>query len=236
MIRIPHEAPEEGQIIPALLLVVVALLLFGLLFTQVGSAAEQKTQTQTAADSAAVASTHRVRDIAVITGSRLLPPVYRTVFDGIVPPPPVLQSLACDAAQRNWGANPHGGTSIDCGGSLTVNAAGALVFVALTTPADQVVHGPVDVSADRATARATARVAFARCPFFPSAVRTAVAHFISDATMTSMGAAPGGCFNAADGSVMTALSHTPWLIPAKVGPPQPILTAVRNGLRVELVD
>ncbi len=50
-----------------------ALLFLGLLFAQVGSASEQKTQTQTAADSAAVAATHQLRDATILQAAERFP-------------------------------------------------------------------------------------------------------------------------------------------------------------------
>ena len=52
---------QEGQIIPALLVVMLALLAFGMLFFQVGRAAIFSTEAQTAADAAALAAVKDVR-------------------------------------------------------------------------------------------------------------------------------------------------------------------------------
>jgi len=52
---------QDGQIIPALLMVMLALLVVGLLFFQVGRAAVFSTEAQTAADAAALAAVKNVR-------------------------------------------------------------------------------------------------------------------------------------------------------------------------------
>jgi hypothetical protein len=151
-----HRGEEEGQIIPALLLTVVAILFLGLVFVQVGSAAEQKTQTQTATDSAAVASTHQVRDFAITTGAHLVITewAFGVVFAAVPQVVPQVQAASCDAVQRNWNANPHKGAQIDCGGSLVAFATGDGVQVNLTAPPGQVVDGPAEADNERAKASA----------------------------------------------------------------------------------
>jgi uncharacterized membrane protein len=231
---------EEGQIIPALLLAVVAILFFGLLFVQVGSAAEQKTQTQTATDSAAVASAHQFRDYTIANIAPTIPYSFNYLFQATrVTVFPQFQSIACNAAETNWAANPHKGTAIDCGGSLSVASTGSGVRVDLTTPADQVVGGPAKVADQRATATATANVAFAHCPglYDGNDIHKAVADWILDASLASIGANHPRCFTGDDITALQTLNDLSFgQAAAAVGPPQPILDAVRGSTRVEIVD
>jgi hypothetical protein len=53
---------ESGQILPGLLMVLLAILAVGVLFFQVGKAAVLKSQAQTAADAAALAGAREIRD------------------------------------------------------------------------------------------------------------------------------------------------------------------------------
>ena len=50
---------QEGQIVPALVVVMLSLVAFGMLFFQVGRAAIFSTEAQTAADAAALARSRR---------------------------------------------------------------------------------------------------------------------------------------------------------------------------------
>ena len=52
---------EEGQIIPALVVIMLTLVAFGMLFFQVGRASVFRTQAQTGADAAALAAAKDVR-------------------------------------------------------------------------------------------------------------------------------------------------------------------------------
>ena len=52
---------QDGQIIPALVMVMLALVVFGMLFFQVGRAAIFSTEAQTAADAAALAAVKNVQ-------------------------------------------------------------------------------------------------------------------------------------------------------------------------------
>jgi hypothetical protein len=236
-----HEQ-EEGQIIPALLLVVVVLLFFGLLFAQVGSAAEQKTQTQTAADSAAVAAAHQLRDSKTVEAAHLMPYWFGRVFNTVIQPVPQYANTACSTAQFNWSSNPHGGTSIDCATSLLVTNDLRAVHVDLTTPRDQVTHGPVDVSDDRARAIATARVSMSHCPRgLLNYTQKAVADWVADSTLMALHARDslGSCLPPSELTYLENLDKNTLTMPAvlaTIGPPEPILTAVRNGLYAELVD
>ncbi len=231
------ESGEEGQIVLALLLAVVAVLFLGLVYAQVGSAAEQKTQTQTAADSAAVAAAHLVRDYAITQAPLGLEWSFRPQFTAAIASGvyPEVQAAACGAAQRNWDGNPHGGTSLDCGAGLVAAWGADQVRVDLLAPPGQVVDGPADVAGVRERASAVARVAQAHCPA-GSAVPSMVARWILDRTMQTLGRA-GGCFTPADQAALDELDEASLgTVMAAVGPPGPILDEVRSSVRVELVD
>lgn len=237
----PLRDREEGQVIPALLLVVVGLLLLGLLFAQVGSAAEQKTQTRTATDSGAVAAAHELRDATLVRSGFTLAGAhgFAVAFRAV---PPVVQrphATACAAARTNWNSNPHGGAVLDCAGSLRVATAGEQVRVRLLAPAGQVVTGPVDVSSERALAEATARLVVARCGRTGNAIQTALAHWIIDDLASTLGIPAAPCVDAADDSVIEDLDELyadyPAAAIAAVGPPQPILALARRSLRTEIV-
>lgn len=237
-----HRREEEGQIVPALLLTVVAILFFGLLFVQVGSAAEQKTQTQTATDSAAVASTHQVRDFAITSGARMMVTewTFGVVFSAIPPAVPRIQATSCSAARRNWDANPHGGATIDCGSSLFAVPTGDGVRVDLTAPDGQVVTGPADAAGARAKASATARVVLAECPsLVTSAIHKALADWIIDRSLQTLGV-NSNCFTAGDNTVLVELEelfeYSFGAAAAAIGPPGLVLDTVRESTRVEIVD
>lgn len=226
---------EEGQIAPALLLVVVALVFLGLLFAQVGSASEQKTQTQTAADSAAVAATHELRDTTVLEAAALIPWQIRPVFTAVTGWHPDLTAAACSAARRNWSENPHGGAGLGCG-DVYLSGTGSGVRVGVIAPSGQVVDGPADVESARAQADAVTRVAFVRCPTLSQAKPTALAHWLVDRTTERLGT-HSDCFTPADAARLEVLDT--WPLPearAAIGPPAPILTAVRGSLRIEIID
>jgi hypothetical protein len=225
---------EEGQVALVLLLVVVTMLLFALLFAQVGSAAEQKTQTRSVADSAAVAAAHNARDNRIWLMSRVIPHSWAPAIFASVPPVPLRLSVeGCTAAQRNWQANSHR-SSFSCGGDLTVASAGDGVRTRVMAPAGEVVDGPVDASGARAEARAHARVVLARCPIAPGA-RGAVARWLTDQTVRSFGS-PSSCYNAGDAAVLRALDLKPWTAPAAIGSPGGVLTMARNAMRVEIIE
>ena len=241
MIR-KHRGEDEGQIIPALLLVVVAILFLGLLFAQVGSASEQKTQTQTATDSAAVASTHQVRDFAISSGARMLVTRwgFGVIFAAVPQVFPQLHGTACAAAQRNWDSNPHGGATIDCAGSLSAVATGDGVRVDLTAPAGQVVTGPADTDGKRAEASATARVVRADCPsLISSPIQKAIEDWILDRSLQTLGVS-SDCFTGDDEDTLDdfedLFEESFGAAAAAIGPPGLILDVVRKNTRVELVD
>jgi hypothetical protein len=227
------DGEEEGQVIPALLLAVVAIVFLGLLFSQVGSAAEQKTQTRTVADSAAVAATHLRRDATLVDASHQLTNTWAIPIFATIPPLPApLRATACAAAQRNWTANPHR-KAFSCGADLAMTTTGDGVQVDVAAPSGQVVTGPVDVSAERAKASATTRIVLDRCPRAFGAGR-AVADWIADQTMRTLGAS-SSCFDAGDEAVFEEFDLYPATAAAAIGPPQPILDAVRAQLRVQIV-
>jgi hypothetical protein len=237
-----HRGEEEGQIIPALLLTVVAILFLGLVFVQVGSAAEQKTQTQTATDSAAVASTHQVRDFAITTGAHLVITewAFGVVFAAVPQVVPQVQAASCDAVQRNWNANPHKGAQIDCGGSLVAFATGDGVQVNLTAPPGQVVDGPAEADNERAKASARARVVLARCPeLITTPIHKALQDWILDRSLLTIGV-NSNCFTADDETELVELEElfedSFGAAAAAIGPPGLILDVVRRSTRVELVD
>lgn len=239
---------EEGQIIPALLLVVVALIFLGLVFAQVGSAAEQKTQTQTLADSAAVAGAHRFRDNSIVVAGKMMvaPFNYTAAFNSVPTDPRPIPNAACDAARQNWNSNPHRNNAQLTCGNLSVGRIGPAYRVDVLAPRDQVVHGPINDSPsgpelenERARAKAVARVHLRDCPrnatFNP--LQQAVADWVATQTMVVVGAPLGGmgCLDAGKIALLSKNLLNPGAA-GLVGPPQPILTAVRNGLQVELVD
>ena len=225
---------QEGQIAPALLLVVVALLFLGLLFAQVGSASEQKTQTQTAADSAAVAATHQLRDATILDAAEDLPPYLAPIFAPLSGWQPELTAAACAAAQRNWESNPHEGAGLGCG-DISLAGTGDGIEVGVIAPPGQVVEGPADVEDARARASAVSRIHFVECPEFSNPKRAALAHWIIDATMARLGHT-AGCFTSADGLLFSILALTPLPVArAIIGPPEEILDEVRASLRIEII-
>lgn len=224
---------EQGQIALALLLVVVAVVALALVFAQVGSASEQKTQTRTAADAAAVAAAQELRGNRIWALSKTVPHAWAPA---VFAPVPVVglqpQAAACDALQRNWGSNPHG-SGVSCGTDLVVSVTGQGAYTRVTAPAGEVVSGPVDASAERAQAEATAWVVLGRCP--PGlGERSALARWLTDRTVHSFGA-PSRCFTPADELVLRALDLKPGQAPAAIGEPRSLLTAVRNATRVEII-
>jgi hypothetical protein len=228
---------EQGQIAPALLLFVVAVLFVALVFAQVGSAAEQKTQARSVADSAAVASTQNLRDNRISVMSRTVPYWWAAaIFATAAPAPLRVQQEACTAAQRNWSANPHG-TGFSCGAHLLVLPVGDGARTRVTAPAGEVVDGPVDASARAAEAAVHARVVLARCPRV-GGVQGALARWITDAAVRSFGSA-SLCFTAGDASLLASFGSSWWGLAtyrAAVGPPEPILTMARDATRIEIIE
>jgi hypothetical protein len=229
-----RDREEQGQIIPALLPAVVALIALGLLAAQVGSAAEQKTQTRTVADSAAVAAAHEVRDHTIARSSKLLPHSWAPPIFAVIPVIPLrLQATGCAAAQQNWSSNPHR-SGFSCGSGLRMSLTQDGARADVRAPAGEVFEGPAEVSAARAEAFARARVVLDHCPRLAGVPR-AVGNWIADQTMRSLGRS-SFCFTPADAAALRPLDLKPWTAPAAVGPPNLILTAVREGMRIEIVE
>ena len=224
---------EQGQVIPPLLLAVVALLFLGLLVAQVGSAAEQKTQTRSVADSAAVAAAHDVRDTTIAASSHQIPHSWApAIFAAIPILTPALAEVGCDAAQRNWTSNPHD-SGLSCGDvSVSRTTGGARVSV--TAPAGEGFEGPADATGQRARATAVTRVVLDECPLM-AGVPGALAHWIADRTMAQLGR-PSSCYTPADEASLEPLDLYPWTAPAAVGPPNLIVDAVRRQMRIEIIQ
>ncbi len=210
-----------------------ALLFLGLLFAQVGSASEQKTQTQTAADSAAVAATHQLRDATILQSATEIPWRLNLVFAPLTGWDPDLTAAACAAAQRNWEENPHS-AGLGCG-DVYLSGTGNGVQVGVIAPPGQVVDGPADVEGAQAQATAISRITFEECPEFGDLKRTALAHWLIDTTMAKLGE-DTDCFTFADGVNLEVLEILPFPeIALLLGPPEPILDAVRESVRIEIV-
>lgn len=156
---------EEGQVFPALLLVVVVLLFAGLAIGQLGSASDQHGQTQTAADAAAVAAAQQMLAQAILLdGPTGLPPGLANHLhltgDATLP-----SIAACNAANRNWTSNSHRTATLNCPATLSVQLAANHADVDLQPPAGDIVSGPAADTSDQATeAGARADVVFDHCP------------------------------------------------------------------------
>jgi len=226
---------DAGQISAALLLAVVALLFLGLLFAQVGSASEQKTQTRTAADSAAVAAGHRLRDRTLVDLVAGMPWLIAPLFASIEAPQTGPVEAACAAAQRNWSANPHTGAGLSCA-DLSVTGSDGQVQVVLQAPAGQVLDGPADVAALRAVAEATAQVTFVECPQLAGPYRQALADWLADRAAVAFGQS-SDCFTVADLAALTLLDTWEFAeAVVVVGVPAQVLDAVRESFRVQIVS
>jgi hypothetical protein len=229
---------QEGQVIPALLLVVVCLVFLGFLYAQYGSAGDQAVQTQTAADSAAVADAHRLRDAALSqTVHQQLPAAFAfgaELVRGIPAVPATgLLAIACDAATANWSAPPHK-SGLDCG-AITVTSGAGTVEVRLVAPAGEVADGPAQVQGVAPRAGSTARVVVSRCPEGAmSAAGKAVADWIAQ-NMALAAPAPS-CYTAEDELVLKKLLLlSPAGQVAAIGPAAPLLDAVSQGMTVEII-
>ncbi|MCE0534319.1 pilus assembly protein TadG-related protein [Kineosporia rhizophila] len=210
-----------------------ALLFLGLLFAQVGSASEQKTQTQTAADSAAVAATHQLRDATILQAADEIPWGLGVLFAPLGGWEPDLTAAACAAAQRNWQENPHSG-GLGCG-DVYLAGTGDGVQVGVLAPPGQVIDGPADVQDQRAQAAALSRITFEECPAPGPAKQDALAHWLVDTTMAKLGH-DSDCFTMADAMQLEILEAWPFpVMVAAVGPPEEILDAVRESLRIEII-
>jgi hypothetical protein len=228
---------EEGQVVLPLLLVVVALLFFGLVYFQVGAAVDQKVQAQTAGDSGVVAAVHVIRDDRIARTARTMPFSFAGIFAGIPGPATGPAQAACSAAVRNWASGPHQGRSIGCGDvSLTPTVSGARVR--LRSPTGVIADGPVDLSGQDVRSAAQARVTDIGCPGSAVVARAgakAVADWVMDTMMASLGGA-SSCLTGQDISVLQAMDKKPWTAPAAIGDPRAVLTAVRRATQVEIID
>ncbi|HEX2807275.1 MAG TPA: pilus assembly protein TadG-related protein [Kineosporiaceae bacterium] len=231
----PARRQEGGQTLLALLLVMVVLLFLGLMYAQVGSAADQKTQTQTAADAAAVAAAHQVRDgaISLATTQFAAQVSFGAMFAGLVPVVATPHATACAAAQQNWGGNPHLG-ALDCG-ALSAAVAADSVVVDLSGPAGEIADGPAEVAGQRTSAHARARIVVAGCPVLALPGAKAVADLIMDRVRQQLAAQGPICTTPADTTLLARLDAFPQLAPAAIGPPNPVLVAASGKFRVELV-
>ncbi|GAB3242095.1 hypothetical protein GCM10027456_09640 [Kineosporia babensis] len=210
-----------------------ALLFLGLLFAQVGSASEQKTQTQTAADSAAVAATHQMRDAAILQSAGEIPWRLNLLFAPLGGFEADLTGAACAAAQRNWGDNPHS-AGLGCG-DVYLAGTGDGVQVGVLAPPGQVIDGPADVQGSRAQAAATTRIVFEQCPDLGQLNRTALAHWLIDTTMARFGT-DSDCFTFADAMHLEVLEILPFPeVSIVLGPPDEVLDAVRESMRIEII-
>jgi hypothetical protein len=225
-----------------LLLVVVSLLFIGLVFSQVGSAGDQAVQAVTAADAAAVAGAHAVRDAGVSRTVHESLPVEFPFGAGFVAgvrvlPVPDLPGVACAAAVDNWTGNPHR-SALGCG-DLAVSGVGGEVTVRLTGPAGEVAGGPADVASARPAATATARVVLTRCPAPPGATPQgrAVAHWIAQTTADALDSPlPGPCLTPTDREVLEQLALLPEAAQlAAVGPAPPLLDSVTRAFHTEII-
>ena len=136
----PRRFGEEGQVLPALLLLMVALAVGGVLLLQVGAGADLRARAQTSADAAALAGARELR-------SQLLMQVAGTGTFGGVVDEAAIAAAADDYARRN-------------GGRVTsYRRVGFDVLVAVETlDALGPEARPIDSEGSRATARARARL------------------------------------------------------------------------------
>jgi hypothetical protein len=227
---------EEGQTLLALLLVVVGLLFAGLLFTQVGSAADEKTQVQTATDSGAVAAAHELRDFEVSQANTQFAASFSfgALFAGLPVGISRPQQAACVAAQEDWSRNQHG-SGLDCG-QLNAAASGDRVIVDLTGPAGEVATGPAPVAGRQGQAHAEARIVVDHCPIgllLPGA--KAAADWMVDRAAQQLGAVGPTCTTPADTTLLTSLDLFPQKAAAAIGPPVLVPRAASLSFRVELV-
>jgi hypothetical protein len=225
---------EEGQVFVALLLVFVALFFFALAFLEVGSAADQKTQTQSAGDSAAVSAGHELRDGSVSLANQAFSAAFSfgALFATVQQVTADPAAAACDAAQTNWNANTHAST-LACG-DLRVAAGTGAVTVQVLAPAGEVARGPVDVTTQQVAAEATARVVVGSCPPGAGAAKAA-ADWIVDRTAQLLGAPSLTCLTAADTVVLQYLDLHPQSAAAAIGPANLVVAAADKSFRTEIV-
>ena len=151
----PATNEEEGQVFPVLLLVVVVLVTFGFAVAQLGSAGDQKTQTQTAADAGALAGAKALAAESLLV--LRLPPLLDITGSYASP-----STSAYSAAQRAWSVN-RPPSPLDPGDVFTERIDDATVRVTVTAPAGVIIDGPVSgAPGTRPVATATATISY-RC-------------------------------------------------------------------------
>ncbi|HET8615213.1 MAG TPA: pilus assembly protein TadG-related protein [Actinomycetales bacterium] len=229
---------------PALLLAVAFILFIGFAWGQVGQAADQRTQTQTAADAGSVAAGKQVRLEAVLSAVSSLPTPLSHLIDvggagGA--------TTACDAADRNWSANRHRTTHLSCA-DLSVQRIGSNgVRVDLVGPSGELSPGPVTGNENTPVrVHSTVRVSFHRCPQVDGGGPAAlVAARIVDQAALTLGVGPTGCGDGLGvgpgwGSVLgPLLGGDGGELPDDVADPIRSLNPIRlaeQSFRVEIVD
>ena len=225
-----------------LLLVMTTLLFLGLMYAQIGSAADQRTQTQTAADAASVSAAHQLRDFTIGSSARQLPYSFGVQLQAVVLPSPALRPPACSAAVQNWAGNPHH-SPLDCNSALGVAALGDRVRAEVNGPAGEVVDGPADVQAQRSRTSSIARVVLDHCPAgLGNGYRQAIADRIADEVVLELGVSGARSCFAGEESVLGELEelyedpYTTAEAIALIGEPNSIAGAVRQGFRIEIVE
>lgn len=226
---------DDGQIAIALLMLMVLLVFLGFVFTQVGSAADQKTQTQTAADSAAVAVGHQLRDRGVAAARSLFVvqfPKLGAVLVGLPEPTGTPSPIACAAAQANWDRAIHD-RALSCN-DVMVSQNADTVAVHVTAPQGQVADGPADTADARAEALATATIVLRRCPSAATPEEAAVAHWLADAARKRLFASGPVCSTPADAELLVQLETGPAPGTPVIPDPAALLVHVSEGFRVQL--
>ena len=96
---------------------------------------------------------------------------------------------------------------------------------------------PVDTTGQDVQAFARARVTGDGCPrAVPSAAGKAVADWVLDTTLASLGGVSAPCTTSGDLTILHYLDLHPLAAPAAIGEPRLVLSGVRNSTRVEIVD
>jgi len=206
---------EEGQVFPALLLVVVVLLFGGFALGQLGSASDQHGQTQTVADAAAVAAAHEVLADGIRRALPGTPPVLLAKLD-LQPLVRNPSSAGCEAARRNWNANRHR-SELGCG-ALSWSYGPADAAVRVQAPEGEIVTGPAaDTRGQPTVATATARVRFWRCPNGYGQLGNSLLGALVDTVTKELGQRDPGCGPA--GGVGPIFNPPP--LPEVTPPPMP---------------
>ncbi len=188
---------QEGQVFPALLLAVAFIVFLGFAWGQVGEVADQRTQTQTAADAGAVAAGSQLRRQAVLAAIAGFPTPLRGVLSSVGASG---LGTACLAANRNWTANRHDTPALPCSDVAVDQTGRATVRVDLRAPSGELSDGPVTGNGDtRVSVHSGVRVRFDRCPQASSldqplsAATALVAARLVDGAATQLGEGPTGC-------------------------------------------